>query len=142
MRRVQHVRCPERRAGPDAGDRDHQRAGWAGSSLGSLRRQKGVYGWTGKHAQSHPYPHLHTQRWLVCYARHTDGDGISVKFDDVNGFEGVSFQFSDGTDDAYYFRSDADKGMTGTIDTNGLVSNGAVPEIKFNLAGIEVPQSV
>lgn len=89
---------------------------------------------------THSLLFTHSDGWCVMPVS-TDGDGISVKFDDVSGFEGVSFQLSDGVDDVYYFQDDADKGMTGTTDANGLVSNGAVPEIIFNLAGIQVPAS-
>lgn len=88
---------------------------------------------------THSLVFTHSDGWCVMPVS-AHGEGISVKFDNVNGFEGVTFQLSDAAEDVFYFRGDQDKGMTGTIDDNGLVSNGAVPEIVFNLAGIQVPQ--
>lgn len=83
----------------------------------------------------------HSDGWCVKPVENGIGP-VSVKFSDVNGFEGISFQLSDGSEDSYTFFKGEGFGMTGSVDNNGLVTNGNVPDILIDLAGIKVPQGV
>ena len=92
----------------------------------------------GELRAQHALSFTHSDGWCV-KPLEEDSGAISVKFSDVQGFEGISFQLSDGNEDAYYFMDGTD-GMTGAVDGNALVKDGDVPEILFDLAGIQVPQ--
>jgi hypothetical protein len=70
---------------------------------------------------------------------HSNGNAISVKFSKISLMRGINFLGSDGAVTEYSFFGSTVAGLTGDIDSNGLVTNGAVPEIIINLAGIEVP---
>lgn len=80
----------------------------------------------------------HSDGWCVKPVE-SDSGPINVKFSNVNKIEGITFQLSDGSDESYYFYDGGDFGMTGTVDTNGLVTGGAIPDILFDLGGIRVP---
>lgn len=89
---------------------------------------------------THKLIFTHSDGW--CVKPVDEEDGISVKFSGIEGFEGITFQLSDGVDESYYFDSEASQalGMSGDVDGNGLVRAGEMPEIIFNLNGILVPQ--
>lgn len=80
----------------------------------------------------------HSDGWCVKPLERESGP-VSVKFSKVVGMEGISFQLSDGDEQSYYFET-GDQGMTGVVDDNGLVTDGDIPEILFDLAGIQVPE--
>lgn len=64
-----------------------------------------------------------------------DGNAISIKTTNVQKIEGINFLGSDAKATQYSFAG-GEGGLTGSVDGNGLVSNGALPEIIINPAGI------
>lgn len=68
-----------------------------------------------------------------------NGNAISIVIDQINNMKGIVFQSPGGFEKIYHFAIDAAFGLTGTVDSNGLVTNGAHPEIIFDLSGIAVP---
>lgn len=53
----------------------------------------------------------------------------------IENIEGINFLGSDGDTTEYFF---GEGGLTGTVDENGLVHGGALPEIIIKPAGILV----
>lgn len=88
---------------------------------------------------SHKTSFPHSDGWCIAPIE-ADGRAVSVKFTNVNRFEGVSFQFSDAEEDEHLFIEGKENGFKGEVDFNGVVTDGEVPEITFNLSGMEVPQ--
>ena len=68
-----------------------------------------------------------------------NGNAISIVIDQINNMKGIVFQSPGGMEKIYHFAIDSALGLTGTVDSNGLVTNGAHPEILFDLSGIAVP---
>lgn len=64
---------------------------------------------------------------------------ISVRFYMVDGMKGIVLQSSTGSDQEFLFGDENANGMKGSLNMYGLVQNGEVPEILFNLQGIEIP---
>lgn len=87
---------------------------------------------------SHLLASSQSDGWCVKQAE-WNGNAISVTFSDVNGMLGVVLQSPAGQDQDYLFSNSAENGMTGTVDSSGLVQGGATPAITFRLSGIEVP---
>lgn len=90
---------------------------------------------------THVLAFTHSDGW--CVSPVESQEGVTVKFSEMDGFEGISFQLSDGVDEAYYFMDEVEGGvvgMTGTVDGNGLVKGGSMGEILFNVGGIAVAQ--
>lgn len=71
----------------------------------------------------------HTDGWCV---RALGSGRISIKYTDVQRFEGITFQLADGPEPSYFFFNGASIGMLGDVDEHGLVTNGDVPEILLN----------
>lgn len=67
-----------------------------------------------------------------------NGNAISIKAKNIQNLEGINFQGSDGSMSEYTFYDGAPYGLTGDVSENGLVTNGEIPEIIINPAGIEV----
>lgn len=53
----------------------------------------------------------------------------------MQNIKGINFLGSDGVVDEYMFAT-RDAGLAGSVDSNGLVANGVVPEIIIKPAGI------
>lgn len=91
---------------------------------------------------SHRLLFTHSDGWCVTPVE--DEGGVVVRFSDMQGFEGITFQLAEEGEGSYYFADEWHRqsfGLEGEVDANGLVSDGRVPEIMFNLAqGIPVPQ--
>lgn len=70
-----------------------------------------------------------------------NGSGIRVKFYFVNGMAGLTLQSSGNTvsDRVFMFKDTIEVGLPGSLNDNGLVMGGAMPDILFNMKGIEVP---
>lgn len=66
-----------------------------------------------------------------------NGNVVSVKFTDVYGMKGIMMQSTAGREEIFNFGGR--HGVTGSVDTNGLVQGGESPDILFNLQGIKVP---
>lgn len=66
------------------------------------------------------------------------GNTVTIQVTDVQGAKGIRFVQPSGTVREYLFANGPANGMTGTVDANGLVTNGFMPAITFNLNGIEV----
>lgn len=62
--------------------------------------------------------------------------GISIKVKGVQLLEGINFLGGDGTENEFGFQEGSGIGMTGKVDTNGLVADGDVPEIFIKPGGI------
>jgi hypothetical protein len=66
------------------------------------------------------------------------GNVLSIKFSNLEKIEGINFQGSDGAVTEYKFAQSI-AGLTGTVDSDGLVTRGAIPDIFISMDGIEVP---
>jgi hypothetical protein len=77
-----------------------------------------------------------TDGW--CVSLPDDGSGISIKYTGIMKLNGINFLGSDGARTEYPFQGSQD-GLTGLVDSDGLVTGGEVPEIIVNPAGIAVP---
>lgn len=73
-----------------------------------------------------------------------NGSGIRVKFYLVNGMAGLALQSTGKTvrDRAFLFRDIVEIGQLGYLNDDGLVVGGAMPDILFNMRGIQVPKNV
>lgn len=134
----------------------YNRPGWPSDGLGGMRATVTLRGLSGQKlswvncddrlectgaaanvlSAKHTMLFPHSDGW--CVSGLNEG-GISVVFDDVNGFEGVSFQGSNGIDDVYYFVAKTAGVVDGEVDEHGLVSDGVIDEIVFQPKGIEIP---
>lgn len=69
----------------------------------------------------------------------SNGNVVTVRFSEVVGMKGVVLQSTAGQDQVFLFSDGKKNGMSGRVDKHGLVNHGEVPDIQFNLRGIEVP---
>lgn len=65
-----------------------------------------------------------------------DGKRVALKFTGVVGFRSLVVQSPGGVEKEFEFGQD---NWTGSVNQDGIVSNGESPDILFNLAGSEVP---
>lgn len=81
----------------------------------------------------------HTDGWCV---KALASGRISIKYRNVQRFEGITFQLADGPEPSYFFFNGAAVGMSGKVDDDGLVTDGVIPDILVDLSGgIKVPRS-
>jgi hypothetical protein len=94
---------------------------------------------------SHLLVMTHTDGWCVQSLRY-DGKAVTVKFDNVERFEGIYFHGAHSPlfpshNGLFKFKDGAENGLTGATDATGLVApgvRGAIPEVTFSLSGIPI----
>lgn len=69
------------------------------------------------------------------------GNTFTISVSNVQRARGIRFIRPAQTVKEFLWSDGAVNGMTGAVDGNGLVTNGAAPPIKVNLAGLPVPMT-